>query len=42
MPLHERLGLPASARASFYLYTLPEEIDALVHALYQAKDIFGF
>jgi cysteine desulfurase/selenocysteine lyase len=41
MPLHERLGLPASARASFYLYTLPEEVDALVHALYQAKDVFG-
>jgi cysteine desulfurase/selenocysteine lyase len=41
MPLHERYGIPASARASFYLYTTFEEIDALVDALEQAKAVFG-
>jgi cysteine desulfurase/selenocysteine lyase len=39
MPLHQRLGLPASTRASFYIYTLKEEIDALVEAIYHAKQI---
>lgn len=32
-PLHERLGVQSSTRASFYLYTTTEEIDALVDAL---------
>ncbi len=41
MPLHERYGIPASARASFYLYTTFQEIDALVEALEQAKAVFG-
>ena len=41
MPLHERLGLPASARASFYLYNTPAEVDALARALLQAREIFG-
>jgi cysteine desulfurase/selenocysteine lyase len=39
MPLHLKLNLPATTRASFYIYTLPEEIDALVDALYHAKQI---
>jgi len=29
MPLHERFDLAATARASFNVYTIPEEIDAL-------------
>ncbi len=37
MPVHLRYGLPATTRASFYIYTLPEEIDALVEALYKAR-----
>lgn len=41
MPLHLKLGLPATTRASFYIYTLPEEIDALVEALYRAKQIMS-
>ncbi len=41
MPLHLRLGLPATTRASFYIYTLPEEVDALVAALYHAKQIMS-
>ncbi len=40
-PLHERLGLPATTRASFYLYNLREEVDALVEGIYAVKRIFG-
>jgi cysteine desulfurase/selenocysteine lyase len=36
-PLHQRLGLSATARASFYVYTEPREIDALIEAIYHAK-----
>jgi len=39
-PLHQKLGIPASSRASFYVYTLLEEIDRLVDGLYKAKTIF--
>jgi cysteine desulfurase/selenocysteine lyase len=41
MPLHDRFNLPASARASFYLYTIPAEIDKLVEGLYKVKKVFG-
>jgi cysteine desulfurase/selenocysteine lyase len=41
MPLHLKLGLTASSRASFYVYTLPEEIDQMIAALYKAKSIYG-
>jgi len=41
MPLHEKFGLTATSRASFYVYTLPEEIDRLVDALYTAKSIYA-
>lgn len=37
MPLHQQLGLTASVRASFYLYSTREEVDALVHALSHVK-----
>jgi len=40
-PLHERFGIPASARASFYLYTTPAEIDVLVDGLKQVVAFFG-
>ena len=36
-PLHQRLGLPATARASFYVYSQLHEVDALVEAIYKAK-----
>ena len=39
-PLHQKLGILASSRASFYIYTLHEEIDRLVDGLYKAKTIF--
>ena len=41
MPLHERYDLPATTRASFYLYNVPEEVDRLVEALYQVKKLFS-
>ena len=37
MPLHKRLGIGASAAASFYLYNTLAEIDTLGEALVQAK-----
>lgn len=40
MPLHEKLGLPASARASFYLYTQTEDIDKLVVGLNRVRKVF--
>jgi len=41
MPLHDKLGLNATARASFYIYNLPREIDALVVALDKARDLLA-
>jgi cysteine desulfurase/selenocysteine lyase len=41
MPLHERMGIGASARASFYLYNTPAEVDALIEGLYKAKQAFS-
>ncbi len=40
-PLHRLLNVPATTRASFYLYNLPEEIDRLVHGLEKAQRIFA-
>ncbi len=39
-PVHARFGVTASNRASFYLYTKPEEIDALVEGLDAVKAYF--
>lgn len=39
-PLHRKLGIEASARASFYVYTVREEIDALARALLRTRDLF--
>jgi cysteine desulfurase/selenocysteine lyase len=40
-PLTRILGVPATARASFYLYNTEEEVDALVKGLAKAKEYFG-
>lgn len=40
-PLHERLGIQSSTRASAYLYTTPAEIDALVEGLAWTRDFFN-
>lgn len=41
MPVHTKLGIPASLRASFYVYNTKSEIDRLVEGLLKAKKIFG-
>jgi cysteine desulfurase / selenocysteine lyase len=41
MPLHERLDLAATARASFSVYTTPGDIDALVAGLLEVQRVFG-
>ncbi len=41
MPLHEKFDLPATARASFYLYSTLEEVDKLVDGIYKVKTVFG-
>ena len=41
MPLHEALGVPASARASFHCYSVPEDVDALVAGLHEARRVFA-
>ena len=40
-PLTRALGVPATARASFYVYNTNEDIDALVDGLMVADSIFG-
>lgn len=40
-PLHARYGVPASARASFYLYNTLAEVDVLVAALHRTQDVFA-
>lgn len=39
-PLHEKFGIPATSRASFYLYSTKEEVDLLVNGVYKVKEIF--
>jgi cysteine desulfurase/selenocysteine lyase len=40
-PLHDRVGIGASSRASGYLYTTLAEIDALADGLVYVRDFFG-
>jgi cysteine desulfurase/selenocysteine lyase len=40
-PLMRKLGVAATNRASFYLYTIPEEIDRLVDGLHKVRKAFG-
>jgi cysteine desulfurase/selenocysteine lyase len=40
MPIHTRLGIPATTRASFYIYNTPEEIEMLAEALKKALKYF--
>ncbi len=41
MPLHEKYAIPATTRASFYLYNTREEVDLLIEGLYRVKETFG-
>ena len=40
MPLHERLDLAATARASFNVYSTREDIDALTDGLKEVQRVF--
>ncbi|WP_433378556.1 cysteine desulfurase [Streptosporangium sp. CA-115845] len=40
-PLHLRFGIPATTRASFYLYNTTAEIDALVRGLHHVRKVFA-
>jgi cysteine desulfurase / selenocysteine lyase len=40
-PLMQKLGVAATNRASFYLYTIPEEIDQLVDGLHAVRKVFA-
>jgi cysteine desulfurase/selenocysteine lyase len=40
-PLHDKLGVPASTRASFYVYNSVEEIDPLVAGVEDAVELFS-
>jgi cysteine desulfurase / selenocysteine lyase len=40
-PLMSRLGVPATTRASFYVYTVTEEVDRLVEGLHKVRSTFA-
>jgi cysteine desulfurase/selenocysteine lyase len=40
-PLMAKLGVPATTRASFYVYTVPDEIDRLVEGLHKVRSTFA-
>ena len=40
MPLHEFFNLPATTRASFYVYNTPDEVDRLVQGIAKVRQIF--
>lgn len=41
MPVMERFGIPATARASFAFYNTREEVDALIQAIDKCINVFG-
>jgi cysteine desulfurase/selenocysteine lyase len=41
MPLHDRYDLPATSRASFYLYNVMEDVDRLIDGLYKVKKLLA-
>ena len=40
-PLHDRLEAPASARASFYVYNTPDEVDVLLEGISRARELLA-
>ncbi|MBK8247962.1 MAG: cysteine desulfurase [Gemmatimonadetes bacterium] len=40
-PLMRRFGVPSTARASFYLYNTPEDVDALVRGVERVRHLFA-
>ncbi len=41
MPLHDKLGVPASARASFHCYSTKDDVDALIAGLQRVREVFA-
>lgn len=41
MPVHEKFGITATTRASFYIYNTKQEVDHFIESLYKVKEIFG-
>lgn len=41
MPLHEKFGIPASTRASFYLYNTRKDVNLLVNSIKNVIQLFG-
>ncbi len=41
MPLHDKYQIPATTRASFYLYNTKSEVDQLVQSLIKVMQLFG-
>ncbi len=41
MPLHQKFGVAATARASFYVYNTREDVDTLIAAIEYARGVFG-
>lgn len=41
MPLHDKLGLQATARASFYVYNTPDEVDRLAEGLDKVRELLA-
>lgn len=40
-PLHTKFNLPATSRASLYLYNTREEVDRLIEGIHKVKEIFA-
>ena len=40
-PLMDRLDVPSTTRASFYLYNTEEDVERLVHAIERAQSVFA-
>jgi len=41
MPVMQRFGVPATARASLAFYNTKEEVDALIRAIHKVIEVFG-
>jgi cysteine desulfurase/selenocysteine lyase len=41
MPIHQRFGVPATTRASYYIYNTTDEVDKFIEALYRVGEVFG-
>jgi cysteine desulfurase/selenocysteine lyase len=41
MPIHDKFCIPATTRASFYIYNTRDDVDALIEGLYEVKKVFA-